>query len=97
VGPTVGLLIGLSDPERLRRTVLGGAVGGVVGTGIGWLAGLHYWVPPEGKWAGGVIGGAAGLLAGSLVGALWPAPRGAEAGAPAGESSNFPLRVIIPF
>jgi hypothetical protein len=95
VGPAVGFLIGLLDQERLRRTIIGGAAAGVVGTGVGWLAGRHYWLPPEGKWAGAVIGGAAGLLAGSIVGALWPTPReGTIAGA---DSPAVPFRVVIPF
>jgi hypothetical protein len=95
VGPTVGFLIGLFDQERLRRTVIGGAIGGITATPIGWLVGQAIWLPPEGKWAGAVIGGAAGLLAGSLIGALWPAP--AEESAPAAESRALPFRVVIPF
>ena len=96
VGPAVGFLIGLFDQERLRRTVIGGAIGGVAGTGVGWLTGLQLWRPPEGKWAGAVIGGAAGLLAGSIAGALWPAPS-EEGGVEATESFVLPIRVVIPF
>jgi hypothetical protein len=96
IGPAVGFLIGLWDQERLRRTVIGGAVGGVAGTGVGWLLGLQLWRPPEGKWAGAVIGGAAGLLAGSLAGALWPAPAEGSA-APAVQSFTPRFRVVIPF
>jgi hypothetical protein len=96
IGPAVGFLIGLFDQERLRRTVIGGAAGGVAGTAVGALLGLHFWRPPEGKWAGGVIGGAAGLLAGSLAGAVWPAPS-EDDGTPADQSLAFPFRVVIPF
>ena len=98
VGPSVGFLIGLFDEGRLRRTIIGGAAGGVIGTAVGWLAGMAAWSPPEGKWAGGVIGGAAGLLAGSLVGAVWPAAD-AEGEAPAAASPPLalPLGVRIPF
>jgi hypothetical protein len=96
VGPAVGFLIGLFDQERLRRTVIGGAIGGVSGTAVGWILGQQLWRPPEGKWAGGVIGGAAGLLAGSLVGAVWPA-RSEEGDAPAAQSVLLPFRVVIPF
>lgn len=73
VGPAVGFTIGLVDKDRLRRTIIGGAAGGALGTGVGALLGLELWDPPEGKWAGGVVGGAAGLLVGAAVGLLWPA------------------------
>jgi hypothetical protein len=96
IGPAVGFLIGLFDQERLRRTVIGGAIGGVGGTGVGWLLGQQLWRPPEGKWAGAVIGGAAGLLAGSLAGAIWPAPA-EETEAPAAQSFTPTFRVVIPF
>jgi hypothetical protein len=82
IGPTVGFLIGLFDQERLRRTVIGGAVGGFSGMTVGTVVGQWIWAPPEGRWAGAVIGSAAGLLAGSLVGVVWPAPeeeQGAQA------------------
>jgi hypothetical protein len=97
IGPSVGFLIGLFDEARLRRTVIGGAIGGVAGTGIGWLAGLQLWLPPEGKWAGAVIGGAAGLLAGSLAGALWPSPKDDEVAPAPLESRGIPFRVVVPF
>jgi hypothetical protein len=74
VGPTVGFLIGLFDQERLRRTVIGGVVGGFAGMGAGTVVGQWIWPLPEGPWAGAVIGSAAGLLAGSLIGAFSPAP-----------------------
>lgn len=90
VGPGVGFLIGLWDPERLRRTIIGGAAGTVVGTSIGWFAGMAGWPPPEGKWAGGVIGGAAGMLAGSLIGLAWPDPDAQE------ETSLAPSPLVIP-
>lgn len=96
VGPSVGFLIGLLDPERLRRTIIGGGAAAVVGTGVGWLAGLHFWAPPEGKWAGAVIGGAAGLLAGSLAGALWPEPTD-EGKASGAASRAVPIRIFVPF
>jgi hypothetical protein len=97
VGPSIGFLIGLLDENRLRRTVIGGGAGAVVGTGVGWLAGLHFWAPPEGKWAGAVIGGAAGLLAGSLAGALWP-ESDRDGGASGGAGSRtVPIRIVVPF
>src|SRR5687768_9741050 len=37
IGPSVGFLIGLFDQERLRRTVIGGGAGAVLGTSVGWL------------------------------------------------------------
>lgn len=78
VGPSVGFLIGLFDQERLRRTVIGGAVGGFAGMTVGTVVGQWIWAPPEGRWAGAVIGSAAGLLAGSLIGVVWPAPEEEE-------------------
>jgi hypothetical protein len=97
IGPSVGFLIGLFDQERLRRTVIGGAVTGFLGTGIGMVVGTYVWPPPEGRWAGAVIGSAAGLLAGSLAGALWPARESAEEGPPAAESRSIPIGVTIRF
>ena len=82
LGWVFGFLIGLFDQERLRRTVIGGAVGGFSGMTVGTVVGQWIWAPPEGRWAGAVIGSAAGLLAGSLVGVVWPAPeeeQGAQA------------------
>jgi hypothetical protein len=95
VGAGTGAAIGFFDQERLRRTIIGGAIGGAVGTGVGALLGLTRWPPPEGKWAGGVIGGAAGLLVGSIVGVLWPAPRNDPQGAVA--EAGVPIGVTIPF
>ena len=97
IGPTIGFLIGLLDEDRLRRTIIGGGAAAVVGTGVGWLAGLHFWTPPEGKWAGAVIGGAAGLLAGSLTGALWPESNDAHGGSGAAGSRAVPIRIVVPF
>jgi hypothetical protein len=96
IGPSVGFLIGLFDQERLRRTVIGGAVTGFLGTGIGMIMGTYVWAPPEGKWAGAVIGSAAGLLAGSLAGALWPSPDAPEE-APAAAARSIPIGVTIRF
>jgi hypothetical protein len=89
VGPTVGFFIGLFDQERLRRTVIGGVVGGFAGMTAGTVVGQWIWAPPEGRWAGAVIGSAAGLLAGSLIGVVWPAPEEEEV-APVG-----PARIPI--
>ena len=98
IGSGTGFAIGLFDQERLRRTVIGGAIGGILGTGIGTLYGLHKWQPPEGKWAGGVIGGAAGILAGSLVGALWPAPDEEQDGTTGAASGTVvPIGITIRF
>jgi hypothetical protein len=96
VGPSVGFLIGLFDQERLRRTVVGGAVGGFVSTGVGMVIGDYVWAPPEGRWAGAVIGSAAGLLAGSLIGAVWPAPDDPEPEAPLA-SRSIPIGLTIRF
>jgi hypothetical protein len=96
VGPSVGFLMGLLDPDRLKRTIIGGSAAAAFGTGVGLLAGRHFWAPPEGKWAGAVIGGAAGLLAGSLAGALWPEPT--EEGTPGAAGSRaVPIRIVVPF
>jgi hypothetical protein len=95
VGAGTGAVIGFLDQERLRRTVIGGALGGAVGTGVGVLLGLTRWPPPEGKWAGGVIGGAAGLLVGSLVGVIWPAPDSEPT--PEGTAARVPIGVTIRF
>jgi hypothetical protein len=97
IGPSVGFLIGLLDQERLRRTIIGGGAAAVVGTGVGWLAGRHFWAPPEGKWAGAVIGGAAGLLAGSITGALWPEANDGEGGSGAAGPRAVPIRIVVPF
>jgi hypothetical protein len=96
IGPSVGFMIGLFDQERLRRTVIGGAVTGFLGTGIGMVVGTYVWPPPEGRWAGAVIGSAAGLLVGSLAGALWPARESAEE-VPAAEGRSIPIGVTIRF
>ena len=95
VGSGVGFFIGLFDEPRLRRTIVGGAAGGIVGTGVGVLFGLTQWSPPEGKWAGGVVGGAAGILAGSLVGALWP-EKDNDPAAPA-TGASVPIGVSFSF
>jgi hypothetical protein len=95
VGPTVGFFIGLVDQERLRRTVIGGAVGGFVGMSAGAIVGQWIWDPPEGRWAGAVIGSAAGLLTGSLIGVLWPAPE--EAPVPSTDRARLPIGVSLRF
>lgn len=99
LGTVTGAVLGVSDRDRLERTVVGGAVGFAVGTGIGVLLGESAWDPPEGRWAGGVIGGSAGLLVGSLVGLAWS--DGDEDGTggadPAGEPAGIPVALTIRF
>lgn len=97
VGPSVGFLIGLFDQERLRRTVIGGAVGGFASTGIGMIVGQYIWAPPEGRWAGAVIGSAAGLLAGSLIGAIWPAPDESQTALDQSQARSIPIGLTIRF
>ena len=97
VGPTVGALIGFFDQERLRRTVIGGAVGGFASTGVGMVVGQYIWAPPEGRWAGAVIGSAAGLLAGSLIGAVWPARVDPEPVNDQAQLRSIPIGLTIRF
>lgn len=97
VGPSVGFLIGLFDEERLRRTVIGGAVGGFTSMGVGMVIGDYVWAPPEGRWAGAVIGSAAGLLGGSLIGAVWPAPDDSEAPTDQAQARSIPIGLTIRF
>lgn len=91
VGGLTGLGLGLTDPDRLKRAVIGGVVGGFVGTGIGLALGTAHWDPPEGRWAGGVIGGAAGLVLGVAVGAVIPASEKEDR-----PPMTIPLSVSIP-
>lgn len=96
VGSATGFALGLSDPDRLRRTVIGGTIGGFVGTGIGLTLGNEFWQPPEGGWAGGVIGGGIGLMLGGAVGMLWSG--GGDEAEDGSEPSGgiFPVIISIP-
>ena len=72
IGGTGGAIIGLTDPDRLWRTVLYGGAGTAAGVGIGILAGEMIWDGPEAKWAGGAIGAGLGMAIGSTLGVFLP-------------------------
>lgn len=93
VGAGTGLVLGLSDRDRLRRSVIGGLAAGAVGTALGVVVGDRIWPPPEGRWAGAVVGGAAGLIVGVAAGALVPSDRGdgEEASPAASVSVRIPV------
>lgn len=93
-GMVTGAAVGFFDTHRLKRGVIGGSAGFLLGTGVGMTLGAAHWRLPEGRWAGGVIGGAAGVLVGSLVGLLWP--EGDSATAPEESASRGP-RIPIGF
>jgi hypothetical protein len=99
VGTVAGASLGAADQDRLRRGVVGGAAGWLVGTGVGAILGAASWPPPEGRWAGAVVGGAAGVVLGSAVGLLWPADDGNGSGAGPGRTGlrGVPLAVVIRF
>lgn len=82
VGLATGLLLGLHDPARGRRALVGALVGGVTGAGLGLFVGGRRWSDPERHWAGGLIGGAAGVLVGAAAGALVSGRSDASEGVP---------------
>jgi len=94
VGLAAGLVVGLGDGARARRTLIGGAAGMAAGAGVGALLGSAGWERPEGPWAGGVIGAAAGVLVGSLVGVLLPAGEDGPAAEPT--AARLELRMPVP-
>lgn len=100
IGTATGLAIGLWDEDRLRRSVIGGAGGMVLGIGTGWVAGIVFGDRRADKWAGAVIGAGIGLAAGALTGALLPPGEDGSAGeeqvATVGGSHGFHVGFRVP-
>jgi hypothetical protein len=99
-GGITGLALGALDEERLKRSVIVGAIGGFAGAAIGLTYGALSWPPPEGEWAGTVIGAAAGLAAGALLGMVMPVSSTDETatdGSTAARPRGTPLVIRIPF
>jgi len=69
-GGLLGTGLGIYSPDRLRRAIIWGYGGVVVGGAVGLGVGLLVWPPPEGKWAGAAIGAGAGLVIAYIAGAL---------------------------
>lgn len=70
VMPIGGLVLGLTDDQRLANSIKWAGAGFVTGAAVGLGIGTLFGERGEGQWAGAIIGSAAGLLAGSIYGAL---------------------------
>lgn len=72
IGSVGGVILGLTDPDRLWRTVFYGSAGTLGGVGLGAAVGQMIWDGPEAKWAGGAIGAGLGMAIGSTLGVFLP-------------------------
>ncbi|HEX6694413.1 MAG TPA: hypothetical protein VF035_06960 [Longimicrobiales bacterium] len=91
IGGTGGAIIGLTDPDRLWRTMLYGGAGTLAGVGVGVLAGQLIWEGPEAKWAGGAIGAGLGMAIGSTLGVFLPLKDKDEDSGQAQEPASIPI------